>query len=324
MKIFSKVSSGLLALGMFASLVSPASAATAPSLGSASSFGVLAGSTITNTGSTVITGSLGLSPGTSVTGFPPGSVSGSQQVTTAQALQAQNDLSAAYSAVGSQSGSTVSGDLGGQTLTAGVYVSASSLGLTGTLILDGQGDANAVFIMRAGSSLTTASASNVILTNGAQACNVFWEVGSSATLGTNSHLAGSVLAQSSITLNTGASVSGRVLARTGAVTLDSNTVSVPNCTVAVAYPTPYVTPVVSTPTTTPVVLVASTTTVTVTPIIATPAFVGVTTAVPGVPNTGGYSGSFFPLLGVAGASSLLGAWIIFGRRKKLATIDKVK
>lgn len=294
----------------------PLSAATAVGLGSSSSYGVLAGSTITNTGASVINGGLGLSPGTAVTGFPPGT-SSAQEVTTAQALQAQNDLTTAYNAVGSQSGSTVSGDLGGQTLVAGVYTSASSLGLTGTLVLDGQGDANAVFIFRANSTLTTASASNVSLINGAQACNIFWQVGSSATLGTNSSFSGNILALSSITLNTGASVTGRVLARNGAVTLDNNTITVPSCTVAVE-PTPTTPTSTSTPvvlavaTTTPVVTVTSTTT----PIILTPAIIAVT-ALPTMPNTGGHFGSFLPLLTISALISTLGVLMIFGKRKEI-------
>ncbi len=200
-------------------------------LGTADAFAVLAGSEITNTNSpTTINGDLGLHPGTSVTNFPPGTVNGDQHVDNAVAEQAKTDLVTAYNdAAGRSRDATVSADLGGQTLTPGVYGSNSSLGLTGTLTLDAQGDANAVFIFQAGSTLTTASASQVNLIGGAQACNVFWQIGSSATLGTNSTFVGNILALQSITLNTGATVDGRTLARNGAVTFDDNTVTRATC-----------------------------------------------------------------------------------------------
>lgn len=311
MKIFGKVSSSLLMAALLLGTSVPALAATTVGLGSASSYAVLAGSTITNTGSSVLSGSLGLSPGTSVTGFPPGT-SGTQEITTAQALQAQNDLTTAFNAAGAQAGSTVSGDLSGQTLVAGVYNSASSLGLTGTLILDGQGDPNAVFIFRMGSTLTTGSGSNVSLINGAQACNVFWQVGTSATLGTNSHVAGSVLALTSITLNTGASVSGRVLARNGAVTLDNNTVTVPSCTVATVYPTPYPTPVSATTS-----VVVATTTVTVVPVVLPPVVV---TLVPSLPNTGGHFDLFLPSILGSGLLVALGVLMLMSKKEKVVPV----
>lgn len=211
---------------------SPASAQPSPvGLGSSGSFAVLANTTVTNTGSSVISGNLGLSPGTSVSGFPPGTVTnGSEYIADGTAAQAQTDLTTAYNdAAGRTPTATVAGDLGGQTLVAGVYNSASSLGLTGTLILDGQNNSNSVFIFQAGSTLTTATNSTVSLINGAQACNVFWQVGSSATIGTSSNFTGTVLALTSATLDTSATVAGRILARNGAVTLDSNTVTVPTC-----------------------------------------------------------------------------------------------
>lgn len=317
MKLFNKVFSSLLILAMVVSVSSTVFAASSVNLGSASSFAVLAGSTITNTGSSVIDGDLGLSPGTAVTGFPPGAVNGAQHITDAEAAQAQSDLTTAYNAAAGQTGAvTIAGDLGGQTLVPGVYNSASSIGLTGTLILDGGGDANAVFIFQAGSSLTTASGSSVSFTNGAQACNVYWQVGSSATLGTNSNMAGSIMALTSITLNTGASVEGRVLARNGAVTLDDNNIDIPSCSVAVATPTP--TP---TATTTPVVTAAATTTPVVTvvpivaPVIATPPILPVVTYyTPAVPNTGGHFTSFAPLL--AGSLLLAGSVLLIIARKK--------
>ncbi len=212
-----------------------AKADTAPiSLGAAANYAVLAASTVTNTGATTITGNLGLSPGTSVTGFPPGQVKGSIDVANSAALQAQNDLTAAYNAAAaSPVTATIPVELGGTTETPGVYASpAGTFGITGTLTLDAQGDPNAIFIFEAASTLITASASNVVLVNGAQASNVFWVVGSSATLGTYSILRGNVLAQASITVTTGATLDGRALARTAAVTLDTDTITIPASTQA--------------------------------------------------------------------------------------------
>ena len=200
-------------------------------LGTASSFAVLGGQTVTNTGPSVITGDLGVSPGSAVVGFPPGVVIGATHAADAVALQAQSDLTTAYNdAAGRTPATAVPSDLGGLTLTTGVYSNATSIGLTGTVTLDGQGDPNAVFIFQAGSTLITASNSTVALINGAQACNVYWQVGSSATLGTNSSFVGNVMALTSIAAQTGTTVSGRVLARNGAVTLDSNVITAPICT----------------------------------------------------------------------------------------------
>jgi hypothetical protein len=206
-----------------------ASAAPVP-LGTAATFAVLGGSTVTNTGPTVITGDLGLSPGTSVTGFPPGTVNGTMHITDSAAAQAQSDLTTAYTdAAGRAPTSTITADLAGRTLVPGVYRSPSTIGLSGDLTLDAQGDPSAVFVFQAGSGLTTGSASRVLLTNGAQACNVFWQVSSSATLGTNSTFVGNVLALTSISVTTGSNVTGSVLARNGAVTLDTNNVTRSAC-----------------------------------------------------------------------------------------------
>lgn len=224
----------------------PAFAAQPPvGLGTSDSFAVLAGSTVTNTGPSTLNGDLGLSPGTAITGFPPGTVNGTVHATDAVALQAQSDLTTAYNdAAGRTPAAAVSADLGGSTLAPGVYNSGSSLGLTGTLTLDGAGDPNAVFIFQAGSSLTTASNSRVALINGAQPCNVYWQVGSSATLGTDSIFAGNVLALTSISVNDGVTVNGRLLARNAAVTLINDTISVARCAAGTG------TPGVNTPSTT--------------------------------------------------------------------------
>jgi hypothetical protein len=208
-----------------------AGAATAPvDLGTAASFAVLAGTTVTNTGSSVITGDLGVSPGSAVTGFPPGTVLGAEHKADAVALHAQSDLTTAYNdAAGRTPATSVSGDLVGKTLVPGVYKSTSSLGLTGAVTLNAQGDPSAVFIFQVASTLITGSASHVDLTGGAQACNVFWQVGSSATLGTTTTFAGTIMAEATVSLDTGATLNGRALALTGAVTLLSNPVNVPVC-----------------------------------------------------------------------------------------------
>jgi hypothetical protein len=205
-------------------------------LGAATPFAVLAGTTITNTGPSVIAGDIGLSPGTSVTGFPPGSQSsGVQDITDATASLAKSDATTAFLDASGRTPFTVVGpDIGGNVLTAGVYKGTSSMAITGTVTLDAQGDPSAVFIFQAGSSLITASNSVVALENGAQACNVFWEVGSSLTLGTSSNFSGTVFSLTSATLNSGANVAGRIIALNGAVTLDDNLIAVPTCAAVVA------------------------------------------------------------------------------------------
>jgi ice-binding like protein/Big-like domain-containing protein len=194
------------------------------------SFAVLAGSTVTNTGPTAISTDVGVSPGTAVTGFPPGTVVGVIQKGSELAAQGQSALAAGYDDAESRAVSTaVSGDLAGLTFTTGVYKSTSSLALSGDVTLDAQGNADAVFIFQIASTLTTGSGSHVILANGATACNVFWQVGSSATLGTSSVFKGNILALTSITLTTGVNLEGRALARKGAVTLDSDTITGCTC-----------------------------------------------------------------------------------------------
>ena len=214
-----------------------ADAAQAPvGLGTAASFAVLAGQTVTNTGPSVITGGIGLSPGSAVTGFPPGTVNGTIHTADAVALQAQADLTTAYNdAAGRATSATISADLGGQKLVPGVYT-GGTLGLTGTLTLDAQGDPNAVFVFQSASTLITASSSRVLVINGGDSCHVFWQVTSSATLGTSSVFVGTVLALTSITATTGAVIFGRLLARNGAVTLDSNQMNRPSCGAATPAP----------------------------------------------------------------------------------------
>jgi hypothetical protein len=226
--------------------VSPASAQSAQApvgLGTAGSFAVLAGSTVTNTGPSVISGDVGVSPGSAITGFPPGIVvNGVFHAADAVAAQAQADLTTAYNDAAGRSPVTAVGpELGGLTLAPGVY-GGGTLELTGTLTLDAEGDPEAVFIFQAASTLITASSSSVDLINGADPCNVFWQVGSSATLGTDSDFVGTVMALTSITAETGATVEGRLLARNGAVTLDTNRITRPECDTTTPPTTPPVIP----------------------------------------------------------------------------------
>jgi hypothetical protein len=223
-------------------------------LGAACSYGVLAGTTVTNTGATTVRGDLGLSPGSAITGFqdPPantyvgsgthtaglGLVTGTIHLTdppppsATSAAAGQAALTVAYLDLAGRTApapATVAGDLGGLRLAPGLYKSTSTLGITGTLTLDGGGNANAIWIFQVASSLTTMSNSSIVLAGSASSHNIFWQVGSSATLGTNSTFNGSILALTDITLTTGATLNGRALARNGAVTLDTNMVNVPAC-----------------------------------------------------------------------------------------------
>jgi hypothetical protein len=226
-----RTSIGFVAIiGLGAFLVGSSPAFAQISLGTAQNFGVLGGSTVTNTGATTVNGNVGVSPGSSVTGFPPGTVvGGAIHSNDAVAMQAQNDLTTAYNNIASTPCTVdlTGQNLGGLTLTPGVYCFTSSAQLTGALTLDALGNANALFLFKIGSTLTTATGSSVtVVNNGGSSCNkVFWQVGSSATIGTGSTFAGDILALTSITLTTGANSSGRALARNGAVTLDTNNVN---------------------------------------------------------------------------------------------------
>jgi type VI secretion system secreted protein VgrG len=198
-------------------------------LGTAADFSVLAASTVTNTGPSVLAQSLGVHPGNAAPGFPPGTVGGETHLGDAVALQAQDDLTTAYNdAAGRTPFTNLPAELGGTTLIPGVYrIGAAQL--TGTLTLNAQGNPDSVFIFQVDSTLITASDSSVEFINGSAACNVYWQVGSSATLGTNTSFVGTIMAQASVTMNTGADLEGRALARTAAVTLDTNVITEPLC-----------------------------------------------------------------------------------------------
>jgi hypothetical protein len=200
---------------------------SAVQLGKTKNFAILAGSTITNTGNTVVYGDIGLFPGTSFTGSADVVLDGEIYLTDTDSSQVKDALVAAYNDVAGRTPVTIiETELGGQTLLPGVYASASgTFEITGTLTLDSQGDPEAIFIFQMASTLITASDSEVKLANAASSCEVYWQVGSSATLGVNSTFAGRIYASESITLSNGAKVAGQILAMTGAVTLDNNVVS---------------------------------------------------------------------------------------------------
>ncbi|WP_328847078.1 ice-binding family protein [Streptomyces sp. NBC_00258] len=216
-------------------------------LGTAASYGVLGGATVTNTGPTIVNGlNVGVSPGPAITGFfasdgGPGIVTppGALHTTDAHAAQAKEDTIAAYNQAAGQTQTdavyNAPHEYGGQTLTKGLYRAASSAAITGTLTLDAEGDPNAVWVFQIGSTLTTAADnSTVSLVNGASPCNVYWQVGSSATLGTDTSFVGTILADTSISATTGATINGRLLADAGgrgdgAVTLDSNRIFQGSC-----------------------------------------------------------------------------------------------
>ncbi len=224
-----------LAMVVVFAAIPVAAQASAVNLGTVSPFVVLGGSTVTNEGASVLNGDLGLSPGSSVTGFGPAVVNGVTHVNDAVAAGAKSDLTTAYNVAAGQPispGNNLTGtDLGNLKLTPGAYGFSSSAQLTGQLTLDAQGDPNAQFVFVVGSTLTTASASSVILVNGASPCNVYWKIGSSATLGSTTSFAGNLMSLASISVNNGVTVVGRLLAREGAVTLINDVLSTPNCAI---------------------------------------------------------------------------------------------
>jgi Ice-binding-like len=228
---------GVLLLGVLSTFIFTSSAlgaAASVGLGTAASFSVLGGSTVTNTGPTTMWGDLGLSPGSSVTGAPH--VLGQTHVDDAVSIAAKNDLTTAYNDAASRPSNGSAGtDLAGQVFLPGVRTASSSLLLSsGSVTLDAQGNPAAVFIFQIGSTLITGSNTSVSLVNGAQACNVFWQVASSATLGTGTSFVGTIMALESISANTAATIHGRLLARTAAVTLDTNTITTSNCASSVS------------------------------------------------------------------------------------------
>jgi hypothetical protein len=254
----------LATTGIMLSVAPTSQAATSVGLGTADSFVVLAGSGITNTAATTLRGDIGYFPTITYTGAATVTLVGTDHAGDAVTQGAKNDLVTAYNGVSAQPLTTTTSAIAATTLTPGVYRSASSLDLGGNIILDAGGNTNAVFIFQAGSTITTASATNITVINGGQACNVFYSVGSSATLGTGTHLVGNILAFTSITDAGGAVVSGRLLARNGAVTLNNTTVTRATCVVATPTPTP--TPTATpTPTPTPTATPTPTPTPTATP-----------------------------------------------------------
>jgi len=252
-----KVITALAAVPLISLFFYPvASSAAGPVInqGTTTAYAVLAGSTITNSGSTTITGTagsdIGVSPSSAITGFPPG-ISGTEHSNDASAIAAKTALVTALSDTNAPSATVIPADLNSQVLHAGSYKTGSAFLNSGTVTFDAQNDPNAIFVMQSPSStLTTSTSSTMVLANGAQACNVFWAIGSSATLGATSTFVGHLYAVASISLGTGATVHGNLLAQTGAVTLLGNTIVNDNCAPAViATPTPSPTP---TPVVTPV------------------------------------------------------------------------
>jgi len=219
----------LPALFVLAGFVTQAGAQAVITLGSAADFAVLGGTTITSTGATIVNGDLGVSPGASILGFPPGTANGTIHLNDATAIQARADAVTAYNVVAGEAFTTdlTGQDLGGMTLTTGVYAFSATAHLLGTLTLDALGDSNARFDFQIGSTLGTAEFSQVVLINGANANNVFWQVGSSATFLASTDFAGTVLASTSITAGLGSTVDGRLMALNGALTLDGNTITAP-------------------------------------------------------------------------------------------------
>ena len=296
----------VLAIGSIAN-----AAATTVPLGTATSFVVLAGAGITSTGPTTLNGDIGTYPTTTMTVTGSLTINGVNHGGDAVTQQAKTDLVAAYiNAAGQGPTVPIVANLGGQTLLPGVYNSASSIGLTGNLILDGAGNPNAVFVFQAGSTLTTASGSLVSMIGGAQSCNVFWQVGSSATLGTGSSFQGTIIALTDITLTTGATIVGRALARNGAVTMDTNTITRSTCAAPAPIP-PTMPPFTVAPSATPTPAPTATpSTPTATPTVATATPAGVKV----LPSTS--TSSDFPLGAISLTLVAIGAAMLLHRRAR--------
>jgi LPXTG-motif cell wall-anchored protein len=302
----------------------PATAGIVPTvdLATSSDYSVLAATTVTNTNESVIGQSVGLSPGTAVIGFPPGVVSapGVIAVANADTGQAQTDLTAAYLDAASRpvEFTQVNPDLVGQTLLPGVYAGTAkaALSLSGQLVLDGQGNPDAVFIFQTDSTLITSTGSTIALINGASECNVFWQVGSSATLGSGSFFVGNILALTSVTVESSTVVHGRALAQTGAVTLDNNVFTQPSCAPSTDLTPTATAPSITTPSTT-----TSSTTLPATTI--TQDVGGVSTTIPldveiTLPDTGATSATSSIGMGAIVALLLGAAALFLARRRQTA------
>ena len=315
-----KLFSTVIVLPLIAIFSIPATAA-GPTVtpGTTSTFAVLAGTTITNTGPTTIGGTaggnVGLSPGSAFTGSSTVTISGTQHLADAVAITAQTDLVAAYNSISAPTPTVLATpELASKVITPGTYsTSAGTFANSGSLTLDAQGDASAVFIFQAASTLITSAGSTMTLINGAQACNVYWRVGSSATLGTNSTFAGRIFALTTITADSGAAVRGQLLAQTGAVNLNANVITNDACVVATPTPTPTATVTATpTPTPTPTATVTATPTPTPTPSVSVTPTPKPTTVTGGkLPKT---SSPWFNLLALSGGMVLLGALGMRSRR----------
>ena len=287
-------------------------------LATAANYSVLGATTVSNTNPSVLGQSVGLSPGSSIVGFPPGIVLPPATIESANAttLQAQNDLTTAYVDAANRpvEFTQTNPDLVGQTLIPGVYAATAKapLGLSGSLVLDGQGNPNAVFIFQTDSTLITSSGSSVALVNGASECNVFWQIGSSATLGSGSVFVGNILALTSVTVESGVTVHGRALARNGAVTLDNDVFSQPMCT-----PSTDTLPSTTTTSTTaapgPTTTAATESSIAASTTAPSAVTIATTTTSPRLPETGG-SDNFTATLGLV--ALLLGSAAVFSARRR--------
>jgi hypothetical protein len=282
----------VIAIGAMAGTAANAAIVPTVGLGTAATYSILAGTpSITNTGATTIDRDVGIHPAASITGFPPGIIAGAIHAGDAVALQAKSDLVLAYDDAAGRTGAVVAGGtLGGQTLVGGVYNAGGvTLDLTGTLTLDGQNNPNSVWIFQATSDLVTASTSSVVFINGGSPCNVFWQVTSSATLGSGSSFVGTILAMTSITLDSAVNVQGRALARNGTVTLINDHFVTSTCNAA---------PAVVVPPTRPPFTVAPSVAPSATPIATAASSVGPT----GAPTTAPRASTAAPVAAVPTAA----------------------